>query len=629
MDSQFLRQQSAGEPLVQGLATRVVVCRLTGSHSAVLWDSADEDNADVADAPLQPVARQDSAREHRPVHQALQQHPSRQQQHRKQLLQQHHAQQQQQLLQQGELHSVDTLQDDAGLSVHAEQHAQVAPPGHHTERCAQQVSTLPQQQPSEAYHTQAAAYQARHTASHGTADQPAQQALQQGLRQQHAQHGFIAKVKLRASFTQAPAQPQNSRPTSTDAAPAVGEHGLTASRKQGTVYQNALVGGQLQVSDGNALHSNVAPPCGNNAQSPAQQLSNAQSNFGERQELGDIDAADLATQQALLSPPHSSMPSSHSGSAQKGGLVASRPAGHHTLPQDRSDHTTPLVAQPIVSVCPEQKSQCIAGPRPRSAASDGVVTDFATLPAASPSSQVSLDKQRCRTALAFGGAPNMGAAPGSSAASDQPTLKVPCAGDRLACPRSGPGSAASRSSQQGSLPSHQASWDVQESCSSTGTPHARPATAAASRHVRTAGQGFPQSTDTRHSGLQQDSSDVAQTGSAARNQSTTPSSSHAVHAVAAQISPAMHARSTHMPADLQAVPGYALQQVQAVNSAVCLSLRDEASCNTLLSREGLEQDNTRLRHALSAIEQQLSMLKQDFKLHQVTNACFVYGIFLM
>ena len=108
----------------------------------------------------------------------------------------------------------------------------------------------------------------------------------------------------------------------------------------------------------------------------------------------------------------------------------------------------------------------------------------------------------------------------------------------------------------------------------------------------------------------------------------TKRSSHAMHAGAIQSNHAVHAASDtqglRQPADAEKLLSSALQQLQAVNSAVCLSLHDEASCSTLLSREGLEQDNIRLRHALSAIEQQLSMLKQDFRLHQVRLMYSVY-----
>lgn len=61
----------------------------------------------------------------------------------------------------------------------------------------------------------------------------------------------------------------------------------------------------------------------------------------------------------------------------------------------------------------------------------------------------------------------------------------------------------------------------------------------------------------------------------------------------------------------------AVQQMQALVSAPQPGLREEGSCSTMLSREGLEQDNCRLRHALSAIEQQLSMLRQGVEQQQV------------
>lgn len=61
----------------------------------------------------------------------------------------------------------------------------------------------------------------------------------------------------------------------------------------------------------------------------------------------------------------------------------------------------------------------------------------------------------------------------------------------------------------------------------------------------------------------------------------------------------------------------AVQQMPAEFVAADTGLPGKGSCSTLLSQDGLEQDNCRLRHALGAIEQQLSMLKQAFEKQQV------------
>lgn len=103
--------------------------------------------------------------------------------------------------------------------------------------------------------------------------------------------------------------------------------------------------------------------------------------------------------------------------------------------------------------------------------------------------------------------------------------------------------------------------------------------------------------------------------------------SHAVHAGSSQAAcQADDSRTQHISTgSMQTLGSHAqtsssvraLQQVQALVSAPELGLRDEGSCSTLLSRDGLEQDNGRLRHALAAIEQQLGMLRQGVEQQQV------------
>ena len=126
----------------------------------MLCDSAEEDDAVAKGTSQLAAARQDSASElgaaTRQQRTQLRQQP---QQHPQQYLQQ-----QQQQQQQPQLQRMNSKPDGAHQSAHAQVCTQYAQRGQHRGHQAQQEFMLPQQQPSEAYHTQAISSDTRHRA---------------------------------------------------------------------------------------------------------------------------------------------------------------------------------------------------------------------------------------------------------------------------------------------------------------------------------------------------------------------------------------------------------------------------------------------------------------------------------
>ena len=670
--------------------------RLTGSHSAVLWDSAEEedcsatqlapashhsdadhlpnnsfssrqqaasdvpqplqtagheqDNADPSVGAVQPQLAQagtvpaqgNSRADDASI--ALRDDSARQIRQRGLLLQHRHAGDQQQQLQEQQ-HSQDCdLQQQQQQQQQQGQKQQAQ-----KQQALQQPLVLPQQLSSDAYHVHSMTQHARRPSSswlpashpqhqmgaectvcaesrpkhaqHGAAagyesQQPASRSAA-AIRAKHAQHaqqgpaapGFLATFRVKASFSQPVPQPHHSRDASRSCDTAAARPALLSSTEGPEAQHHSHTQQQAQVSE-DCLSNNV-------------QHSRVRHSFAPH---SDMEAQDVVSARELQISGSAQQAQQHS---VQGRLAAAVPRARQSAPAETNmppgnatiSHHSTLSSQ-------QAAEQTQTAPAMRQAlGAPGRDTPRGSRPSST----------RLQASAAT---PQSSMQPHDEPGHSMPALLASCASppsQALPAPSSASKHASITSRQYSVNPhlSRSNSSVSQGSCGSTARAggidgstvrHSAHAIGTSSSHVVHAARA---DSAQMHPGSPHDgqsavharsvSAQSSQQGSAtsqrlhARSLQTSQQGSGSEPGQAStdsQITSASGAQVKHSAT--------ALRQVQALVFAPGLGLRDEGSSSTLLSREGLEQDNTRLRHALSAIEQQLGMLRHGVEQQQVS-----------